>query len=501
MTDALRAGSGGEAGIPCMILTHGRDGVNRQSLDAVLNCDARLDVDIVDNPSVLEDGSFAEYARQLVTNGRIRSFTRFDVNISNNAVLLFLLDNLERYSNEYVILSDGDVIPPNGLVEEQIAILERHSDVFACGLRIDATSWSDTLNVKADLVQRFNTNRFETDDYVDSATGLWMTMFRGPELRLLLGAMVQNGIRFTDANLKRFGGILFEKKWVATKRSIGRELNREHEDYYDAKATSTTAFARHSPEPAGSRYSTWNHDIVADATSWQGKQDRRVVYPPLAPATPRFRGSIDNDPVVQALHSGVVTQEAGYVSRHSSQASRPGLAMVLADGKVPTGIPRLPGGRTILFISPDDAAGSRLYGLRQIDFDAALISWTAREAAALLQVFTRFLAEGGTMKGIAFHTQAFRSHIAQGKAPAPSHLPTAVRDAAARLAALKAAADDPAVNHLTAGLFTDEMISQFAERSGWSIRTSPPSPDRYFTYVQLKSGDATQTIGKRTAAS
>ena len=98
-------------------------------------------------------------------------------------------------------------------------------------MRLDASRWDDSLPPKKESLLRFNSDRFETEDYVDSATGLWATMFRGRELFSIVDAMVANGIRFTDGNLKLFGSLMFQKHWVATKRSIGRELNRERVDY------------------------------------------------------------------------------------------------------------------------------------------------------------------------------------------------------------------------------------------------------------------------------
>lgn len=477
--------------IPCLILTHGRDSVNRLSLEAVLHCDARFDIDVVHNPSVLEDGTFTSYARELVANGRISSFTQFDENISNNAVLVFLLENLERYSAEFVVLSDGDVVPPPGLVAEQIDILRAHSEVMACGVRIDATSWSDTLSVKADLVRRFNTSMFETEDFVDSATGLWMTMFRGCELRLLIETMVANAIRFTDGNLKRMGGILLDKKWVATKRSIGRELNREQPDYHDARATSTTVFGAYSPEPAGSRYATWNHDHVCQATTCRREEELRVTYPPLAPAAARFRDSIETDRVVVASQSGELTHALGYVTRHPSQARKPGLVFVLSRGRPSMGIPHLPGERSLLFIGPEDTPGSQLYGLDELDFDATLITWTAEEAKALLNLFARFIGSGGTVKGIVFHSATVREHISQGEHPARGHLPPPVRNEAIRLASRCAPVDDPALDEFIGTLCSDEVVSEFARRAGWEIRTSPPTPGRHFAYVQLTARDST----------
>jgi hypothetical protein len=472
--------------LPCLVLTHGRDAVNRESLDAILACDPRLQIHIVHNPSVLEDGSFISYARELVAEGRILSVTMFDKNISNNAILLLLLDNPELFDHDYLILTDGDVAPPPDLVVEQIAILSSHPEVMACGLRMDASRWSDALDVKADLLERYNSTRFETEDYVDTGTGLWMSMFRAAELRELLQILMANDIRLTDANLKLLGATVLEKKWVATKKSIGRELNREQPDYYDAKSTSMSGFAEHSPEPAGAGYATWNHDLVSEATEWKKSASRRVVYPPLRPARPRFRGALETDPVVIAMQSGALTHETGYVIRHSSSAARPGLAFVLSSARRQSGIPFLPGARSILFVGPEDPEGPPLYGLDELDFGASLITWTAEQATALLQTFVRFVADGGIIKGLVFHAETIERQLAEGTAPASSHLPPALRRRAEQAAASRSTADGPVLCALVRRMLcTDELIRDFAAQRGWHVRFSGVTPGRYFTHIWL----------------
>ena len=164
--------------IPCLVLTHGRDDICEKSLASFIEGDTRFAIDIVHNPGAEENGSFLQAARNWVTAGRTRSLTVFDVNISNNAILLYLLANRDRYERDYVLLTDGDIVAPPGLVDEQVRIFQSHSHIFACGLRLDASRWDDSLPPKKESLLRFNSDRFETEDYVDSATGLWATMFR-----------------------------------------------------------------------------------------------------------------------------------------------------------------------------------------------------------------------------------------------------------------------------------------------------------------------------------
>ena len=92
-----------------------------------------------------------------------------------------------------------------------------------------------------------------------------MTVFRSVELFAILDVLQANRRRLTDGNIKILGGLLFNKIGVATRRSFGREINRERSDYVDEKSKSLDAFAKFSPEPAGSRYALWNHDHLGSA--------------------------------------------------------------------------------------------------------------------------------------------------------------------------------------------------------------------------------------------
>jgi hypothetical protein len=475
-----------DGAIPCLVLTHGRDDIMQESLASIVDCDARLEIDVVHNPSATEEGTFLDAAKTYVSLGKIHSLTVFDENISNNAVLLYLIDNLDRYSADRVVISDGDIVAPPSLIEEQLSILDRHSQLLACGLRLDASAWHESLSIKKDLVERFNTPRFEEPDFVNTATGMWMTMFRGPELASILRTIVDNRLRLTDGHVKNLGAALFQKQWVATKDSIGRELNRERPDYYETKAVSTQGFTDHSPEPPGSNYATWNHDWVVPASRWQGDQHERVSFEPLPPALPRFRGPLDQDPVVDELSSGRLTYERGYLANHLMRASRPGLAFVVCNGQRLTGLPRL-ADRSALFISTQSEPGETITKLVDVDCGAVLIGHEAQECRSILTTMQRFVGAGTLLHGIVFRAEAVRHQIAAGDRTAFSHMPSILRRQATVLAGSECpGALEAEIESLVGRLWSDEALANWYDGRCQSLDLSASAKNPHFAYFRVK---------------
>lgn len=473
------------ASIPCLVLTHGHDDINRESLTSIINCDPRLEIDVVHNPSGAESGSFISFARECVGRNDIRSFTLFDENISNNAVLLFLLENLERYKANRVVISDGDIVAPKSLVQEQLSVLDAHSNVLACGLRLDASAWDDSLSIKKDLVERFNTARFEEADYVNTATGMWMTMFRGPELVAILQTIRDNRLRLTDGQIKNLGAALFQKQWVATKRSLGRELNRERPDYYDTKAVSTRGFADHSPEPPGSNYATWNHDWVVPARRWHGGEQERVSFPQLPRALPRFRGTLEEDPVVKGLRSGQIRYDKGYLANHLMRATRPGLAFVTCEGQCLSGLPRLPD-RSALFISPQPEPGETIASLTEVDCGPVLIAREAGECRSILTTIKRFLGPGASLHGMVFNAEAARRQFAEGIPPALAHIPAGLRTFAADFGQdSRIGGSEGTIEKLVERLWSDEALGSWLNTGSGSLNLKPSLKNPHLAHFRV----------------
>jgi hypothetical protein len=360
----------------CVLLAYGEPALCRQSLDSFLACGERLEIDVLENPHPQTGAGLRDHARTLLAQGHIRSYVQFEQNISNNAMSLHLASLKGSGDDEFIVLSDGDVLVPSGTIAEQRAIFANHPEVFACGLRVDASKWPDGLSVKAQLYERMNTPKHETGDYVNSATGLWCTLFRAAELRAALEFLDANRRRLTDGHLKFFGQHILRKRWVATKDSLGRELSREATDYGARKKVAQDQLAAHGPEPLSS-YGIWNHAKVARYTV-HSRDTARIVDPaPLPPSVPRHREALATDVVIAAIANGELGFETGYlVGRVPTPASPPGLYAVWQErGVVSTGYPRYTDDKAVVFLG------------------RALLEQDLRDAASLPRVLKKLVVQ------------------------------------------------------------------------------------------------------------
>ena len=230
--------------------------------------------------------------------------------------------------------------------------MRKHTNVFACGLRVDASLWADELPVKMRLVERMNGDRFEREDYVATATGFWSALFRSHELLEAMRFLNSNGRRFNDGNLKFFGNKVLHKQWVATERTIGRELNREQPGHRDGQNVALAALSRLSPEADGDRYALWNHRKVSPYTISSSSGTVRIEPHALSPSVRRHRGVLASDVVFGCLSRGELEFDTGYfVKRIPNPQSPPGLYLVWQDkGVAESGYPRFTADKALVFV-------------------------------------------------------------------------------------------------------------------------------------------------------
>ncbi len=386
--------------IACQVLSHGIDDINVRSLESMIECDSRLKIDVAHNPYPEESGDFLKFASDQTASGKLRSLMVFERNISNNALQLALLRNRDRnLESKYIVISDCDILAPTGLIDEQISILENNLDLLVCGLRVDASLWDNSLPVKSELMERFNSDKFEMADHVASATGLWMAMFRTAEFYMLLDTIEKNNLRLTDGNLKSLGFAKFRKRWSATKNSIGRELNRERETYHVTKAVSSTDFGGNSPEQPGSRYSTWNHNLVSEAELQESDSKTKCKFDALRPAVPRFRSGIGDDPVIKEIQAGRLSPVTGKLVRTVPLDDRTDIFFVLVSGKPQTGIPYLSDRQSLIYVSCSESVSAHLVDLLEIDVGRLLANMSICDASSLLNLLVSFISNDGKIVG------------------------------------------------------------------------------------------------------
>ena len=81
----------------CVLLSWGNPDIAIGSLNSFLEDEPKLDIHLLENPDYNLDYQLENYAKQLIAEGKISRYVRFEDNISNNAFYLYLssLDKLE----------------------------------------------------------------------------------------------------------------------------------------------------------------------------------------------------------------------------------------------------------------------------------------------------------------------------------------------------------------------------------------------------------------------
>jgi hypothetical protein len=225
--------------IPCVVLVYFDFESIRITLDALAVHAGALDLIVVENPSPSTAALIRPYVDGLLANGTVASYYLFERNISNNAyqiVLDRLHDRIRR--SPHVIVTDGDLLvhDPSWLGEE-IGVLDRHPDVFACGVSLDMdnlplATFSDAGGWVPPIVA-------DHGDYLEGVTGMQLVAFRGEELAGFLDYRAATGLHFLDSDLHVYAYGTLTKRWARTKRATARHLTWDR--YADLSHPYTTA--------------------------------------------------------------------------------------------------------------------------------------------------------------------------------------------------------------------------------------------------------------------
>jgi hypothetical protein len=232
--------------IACVLLAFLNLKVVSRSIESVIQEKIRnaesieLDIYVVENYSIATESELSPYLCDLVNQGVIFKYIKFLDNITNNAFDYAMSGELFDYeSYDYLIVSDGDIEIPASTIDEQVSILQKCDEVMVCSLQIDATNWTQTesLGKRGEAIAEEYAMLTKGDKpYIIHEAGFWFLMFRSKELLKIVTFAQSNGLRVLDITYRQIVRLIENKLWVATKKSIGRELNRDAEfsnSYYE----------------------------------------------------------------------------------------------------------------------------------------------------------------------------------------------------------------------------------------------------------------------------
>jgi hypothetical protein len=124
--------------IPCYVLVFHDAPTIAASLDWLAAWRDRLELIVLENPSEATGTAIRPDVEARLARGDVARYLLFDENISNNAFEVALAIDRGRWRDApYVLLTDGDLVGGDGWLDEQVALLDRRPEVFACGIRLD----------------------------------------------------------------------------------------------------------------------------------------------------------------------------------------------------------------------------------------------------------------------------------------------------------------------------------------------------------------------------
>jgi len=182
----------------------------------------RIAVILVENHSPYS-GLIREALIPFRRTGLVERHFLFLENVANNAVLTVLRDELDLCQHHLVMVSDSDVVAYNrDWLDESIAVIERHPDVFSIGARLDrqnlpVANFPDATNWDSP----FRTDR---EDYIEGINGGLFWLFRGKDLKGAIQHLDNNNLEFRDMILFEYCYQVLGMRWAMTKGSTFRHL-------------------------------------------------------------------------------------------------------------------------------------------------------------------------------------------------------------------------------------------------------------------------------------
>jgi hypothetical protein len=195
----------------------------KKSLNFLSKYSDRLDLIIIENPST-HTPQISNFINGLGKKKLIRSYYLFEENVTSNAMVTVLDETLSLIAKSpYAIITDGDLISSDtGWLDEEISILSKNREVFACGVTLDKSN----LPIKAfpEAAGWIPPDVSEQPDYFEAATGGHLMMLRGKDFAEYIRWKNENKILHIDDEMRKYCYQTLGKKWARTKKTKAYHL-------------------------------------------------------------------------------------------------------------------------------------------------------------------------------------------------------------------------------------------------------------------------------------
>jgi glycosyltransferase involved in cell wall biosynthesis len=242
--------------IPCYVLVFDQVEIIDKTLASLARYTDQLEVIIVENPSN-HTPEIKKIVADYGAHGLVKRYYLFDDNITNNAMGTVLELELKRIKkSRYIVTTDGDLTCEDPWLEEEVAILEKHPEVFTCGVSLDMSNLP--LKAYPDARQWIPPDKNVFDDFYEVFTGTHLQLTRGKQFYDFFRWKDKNNVHLVDGAMHTYCEQVLHSKWARTKKATAYHLTW---DLYNDPDNAYTKLKN-----SKSFDETWHHKRTSDYT-------------------------------------------------------------------------------------------------------------------------------------------------------------------------------------------------------------------------------------------
>ncbi|MBT3298732.1 hypothetical protein HN385_07410 [archaeon] len=270
-------------------------------IDFLTSISDKADVIVLENPSD-KTPEISEYCKDLVKQNKLYKYLLFDQNIGMNTFeTLFNSSVVNINDYPYVIITDGDlIVEKSGWLEEQMYILDKYPDTYACGVKMSMENLP-SIKLHPDANKWYPKSSKITKDYEDGETGLNFLMYKTLVLKQFLDFIRDEKLTLMDTTMHVHCNHITRLQWRRTRNSecyhltwdLYKDLKHEYtklkttktreEMWFHGNYCDYSVYENNSEGLITTRYSKYNKPELKvkkqEQSSLKLKKRRNIVKP------------------------------------------------------------------------------------------------------------------------------------------------------------------------------------------------------------------------------
>lgn len=208
--------------IPCFILIFEQVDIIKKCLNFLTKYSSRINIIVLENFSENTNDIIKPYVLDLLDKDLVWKYYLFDKNIKNNAWHIAINEAIKTYLDPkvfpYVYISDGDfTVESPDWIDEQLNVLEKCPEVFACGLSLDKSNLP--LKSMPEAIHWVYKTNTDAGLYYTGRTGNCFMLTKTQYLIDAMNYINSKGLRYLDTHMWKVCE-LKKMKWARTKKAL-----------------------------------------------------------------------------------------------------------------------------------------------------------------------------------------------------------------------------------------------------------------------------------------